>query len=258
MENKIINEYSEIFQTYREFEGDFLEKHIEKLKELDQIIPHNSTFYCITNTTKRSFEYVSKNFSFCTGLNIEQMKREGMTFWWGRMEPSEMKIWLESLNDLMAFTLEHVDIADRKRVSYTWNYKIKIENGEYKNLVQHTTPMYLDEEGKPIIGMAHYTILPDMANMPIQATAKILNEKFEYETIYQKTYGQKLLLSENITNRERDVLRLISYGNKTNEIAEKLFISEHTVTAHRKNILKKSNCNNTTELVAMCIRQGLI
>lgn len=259
MDNKIISDYSEIFETYQEFKGDFLESHISKLRELDHYIPHSSTFFCITNTTTRSFEYVSKNFQPCTGLDTAAMCNQGMTFWWEHMHPDEMNLWLQSLTDLMTFTMSEVELHNRKKISYTWNYRIKMADGTYKPVLQHTTPMYFDEEGKPVIGLAHYSLLPVINSpLPIQAAAKMLNEKEEYETIFFRTYSTQKLISEQITFRERDIIRLISFGHSSEDIAEKLFISTNTVNSHRRNILKKTKCKNTSELVARSIREGMI
>lgn len=35
-------------------------------------------------------------------------------------------------------------------------------------------------------------------------------------------------------------------------------VSPHTINTHKRNILKKSHCKNTAELVAKCIREGVI
>lgn len=51
------------------------------------------------------------------------------------------------------------------------------------------------------------------------------------------------------TNREFEILNLIRDGLDSNEIAEKLFLSSHTVDTHRRNILKKSKHHNTSELI---------
>jgi two-component system nitrate/nitrite response regulator NarL len=59
-----------------------------------------------------------------------------------------------------------------------------------------------------------------------------------------------------LTKRERGVLTLIAEGNKTSEIAEKLFISTHTVNTHRKNLLSKLNIKNTAGLVRYAIENG--
>ena len=61
-----------------------------------------------------------------------------------------------------------------------------------------------------------------------------------------------------ITDRERDVLKLIAEGLTTNEIADKLFISVHTVNTHRKNLLSKLDIKNTASLVRYALDQGII
>ncbi|CAN5205643.1 response regulator transcription factor [soil metagenome] len=51
-----------------------------------------------------------------------------------------------------------------------------------------------------------------------------------------------------LTDREKDILRLIAKEFSNKQIAEKLFISERTVETHRKNIFRKTN---TTSLVGL-------
>lgn len=64
---------------------------------------------------------------------------------------------------------------------------------------------------------------------------------------------QKLL-----TDREREILKLIS-GELTNrEIAERLFISERTVETHRKNILRKTGTHNLVGLIKYAYANNLI
>jgi len=57
------------------------------------------------------------------------------------------------------------------------------------------------------------------------------------------------LLKHKISDRELEVVRLIAEGLNSEEIAQKLFLSEHTVKTHRKNILEKLSLNNTAELM---------
>jgi DNA-binding CsgD family transcriptional regulator len=78
----------------------------------------------------------------------------------------------------------------------------------------------------------------------------LLNDKQEYETIYFNTYSQKLL-NGGISNRERDVIRLLIQNYSSKEISAKLNISPHTVDTHRRNILKKLNISSTGELIGM-------
>jgi DNA-binding NarL/FixJ family response regulator len=61
-----------------------------------------------------------------------------------------------------------------------------------------------------------------------------------------------------LTPRELDVLRLIAREYTTAEIAEKLFISHHTVESHRKNLLSKLGKKNTAGLAAYAAQQGWV
>ena len=60
-----------------------------------------------------------------------------------------------------------------------------------------------------------------------------------------------------LTNRECEILQLISEGNSTKKIADILFISPKTVESHRANIMDKLDIHNIPELTKYAIRAGL-
>ncbi|MEQ8472999.1 MAG: response regulator transcription factor [Marinoscillum sp.] len=64
---------------------------------------------------------------------------------------------------------------------------------------------------------------------------------------------QKLL-----TDREREILKLISKEFTNKQIAEELFISERTVETHRKNIFRKTGTNNLVGLIKYAYANNLI
>ena len=63
---------------------------------------------------------------------------------------------------------------------------------------------------------------------------------------------------EQLSQRETEVLLLICQGLSNQEIAERLFISKRTVDKHRANILDKTGCRNTANLVVYAIKNSLI
>ncbi len=66
-------------------------------------------------------------------------------------------------------------------------------------------------------------------------------------------------VSENIlSNKEKEVLGLISEGLTTKDIAEKLFVSTRTIETHRANILRKLEVKNTAELIKKAAQINLI
>ena len=60
-----------------------------------------------------------------------------------------------------------------------------------------------------------------------------------------------------LTDREREVLRLVAAGATNREIGTTLFISENTVSFHVKNILAKLHLRNRAQAAAFAIRAGL-
>jgi len=244
---KIRRLYSKIFESYGHHS---LENHIKKVIELDEFLPYSSTFFCITNTQMLSFEYISKNMKSCLGLDKTLLKQKGMRYFWSRMHPDDVEGWLAALNELMNYTVNEISIEQRTRMNYTWNYRFKNSKNQYVNVIQNTTPIEFDKENKPIIGMAHYTVLNSNIKMDVCASAKWLNDNNEYETRYFNNFSQKLL-TNGVSNRERDIIRLLVLNYSSKEIAEKLHISSNTVDTHRRNILKKLNISSTGELVGM-------
>ncbi|GGH46912.1 LuxR family transcriptional regulator [Mangrovimonas yunxiaonensis] len=239
--------YKEIFQSY---DMPALEEHIEKIIELDAYLPYSSTFFCVTNTQNLSFEYISKNMTACIGLDATLLKAEGMRYFWSRIHPEDLDNWLTALKDLMAFTLSEIPLEERNRMTYTWNYRLMNGEGKYVNIVQNTSPLKFDFNDKPIVGLAHYTVLDPKVKLEVSATAKLLNEQNAYETKYFNNYNQKLL-ADGLSNRERDIVRLLILKYSSKVIAEKLSISPNTVDTHRRNILKKLNVTSTGELIGM-------
>ncbi|WP_179334749.1 LuxR C-terminal-related transcriptional regulator [Winogradskyella costae] len=239
--------YKFIFKSY---DKPFLKEHIAKFIELDDYLPYSSTFFCVTNTQDLTFEYISKNFTTCLGLDANDFKTHGMRYLWNRIHPDDIDAWLSSLNSLMEFTLNEIPENKRKDANYTWNFRLKNNEDVYVNIIQNTTPLVFDSDGKPIIGLAHYTVLDSNIKMEITASAKLLNSNKEYETLFFNNFSQKLL-NDGISNRERDVIRLLVLSKSSKEISKLLNISSHTVDTHRRNILKKLNISSTGELIGM-------
>ena len=62
----------------------------------------------------------------------------------------------------------------------------------------------------------------------------------------------------HVTNRELEVLILLSNGYSAKEIGAELFLSTHTIISHKKSLIEKFSARNTVELVAKAVRSGLV
>ncbi len=87
-------------------------------------------------------------------------------------------------------------------------------------------------------------------------------EKYFSESIKQ-AYMQSMFTKEkevitSLTNREKEVLKLIAEENTTQEIAEQLFLSKHTIEGYRKNLISKLEVRNLAGLTKYAIKLGLL
>lgn len=90
-------------------------------------------------------------------------------------------------------------------------------------------------------------------------------EVFLYPTMAQKLVKDYLNFTKwgeeagsSLSPREKEILRLLSEGCSTKEIAEKLVISPSTVHSHRSNLMTKLGLNSRRELVQYARQRGLI
>lgn len=81
---------------------------------------------------------------------------------------------------------------------------------------------------------------------------KLQEQGVSFQT--QPTTLEQLDLSE----REHEVLQLISEGYTNVEIADKLFLSKRTVEGHRQNLINKTKAKNTAQLIKFAVQHRLV
>jgi DNA-binding CsgD family transcriptional regulator len=81
---------------------------------------------------------------------------------------------------------------------------------------------------------------------------------YQYDSAfsYLKMLQQDIQVSQ-LTEREREIVRLVMDGNSNKSIADSLNLSRHTIETHRKNIRMKLNVHSTSELIATGRRLGI-
>lgn len=91
----------------------------------------------------------------------------------------------------------------------------------------------------------------------LQAIERVTDGRSYFDTMSDFA-ARKAPAEFNLSEREIEIIRHVVTGITSVEIAEKLFISEHTVKTHRKNILRKLDINSTPQLTAFAINNNLI
>ena len=131
-------------------------------------------------------------------------------------------------------------------------------------LTMHRSDEYFFEMLKA--GASGYILKGAETSDLIQAVRVVgRGEVFLYPTMAQKLvrdYVNYMQWGEGtgsaLSPREKDILRLLSEGCSTKEIAEKLVISPSTVHSHRSNLMTKLGLSNRRELIQYARQRGMI
>lgn len=117
-----------------------------------------------------------------------------------------------------------------------------IEEGANAYLAKNTDPTELEKAINAVVNNDYY-----FNDNTIKAMRNFMQKKNK-KTIHTNTF--------DITRREKEILNLICQEFTSQEISQKLFITESTVNGHRNNLLLKIGCKNTAGLVLFAIKNG--
>lgn len=168
------------------------------------------------------------------------------------IHPEDVIIVMRVLSAYLTHAQKSGKVDENLRFSST--YRLLNKYGTYIRVLRQSSPYEVDASGKLI---SHLSILTDISFMERK------DDKVEWEIFsnnHEISDFKKLIYQDYIdffTTRELEIVQLIKVGNTNKQIAEKLFVSFHTVVAHRKNILLKSGCHNTKQLLLFTSRNGI-
>lgn len=158
------------------------------------------------------------------------------------------------------FLLNKIPIEDIVLYKVFYMIRLKHTDGYYRTILHQAKALNISEDGKIQHVLGIHTDV-SFLNIPFNHNVSFIsNNRPSYHAV--KTGDDLNFIVTNFknlfTHREIEIIVKLSEGENFKEIAEDFFVSPHTINTHKKNILEKSGCKNTPELVAKCIREGVI
>jgi DNA-binding CsgD family transcriptional regulator len=134
-------------------------------------------------------------------------------------------------------------------------------DNEYNWMMVQYADQLLDANGNILFGLTLITNIQHIKKDGV-TTMSILDTYDEscqqFICIDGKSLPDAKAKNAAITNREIEVLRLLAVGNSSKQIADILQLSQKTVDNHRQNMLHKTKCNSTAEVVVFGIKNGYV
>ena len=138
-----------------------------------------------------------------------------------------------------------------------YDFRFRCKNGEYKRLLQQVIVIQSDETGAVLRTFVIYTDISEFKQTN-KMVLSIIGLEGEPSYIDIQPVEKLMPYQKKLTKRETEVFHLLVQEYETSEIAEKLHISPHTVSVHRKNILSKTQTSSVLQLVKLGLEKGWI
>jgi DNA-binding CsgD family transcriptional regulator len=228
------------------------------VEQIASLFAAGSFYYFIFNLVTLEFDYVSEGTKPLLGIKSKDFTILKFLKILHPEDQNQMRFKESTSLNLKLNVIAKQYIKNYKTV---YLMRVKDKKGNYKIILHQVKALTISEDGKiqQTIGVhtdVTYLKIPfDHKISFIPIDSKLQSYHFEYiNNKYVLTSG----ISGQFTKREKEIIKLLGQGKKVSDIADILYISKHTVNTHKKNIFKKSNCNNSAELVVKCLREGFM
>jgi len=247
-------EFNKIFKWFaNESVPGLLNLELDFYKKLTNFFLIGDSYYFILNHHTLSFEYVSNEIKDIMGYEPSEFT---VGFMNDKLHPDDFT-WFLSLGKRLVEFFSTIPLEKLKKYKVRYDVRYRKKNGHYTRILYqgvmiehdknggilrtlgiHTEISYLKQDGKPTLSFIGLDSEPSYVNVGLK------NNFIESK--------------EGLTQREKQILKLLIEGKLSKEISSILHISKQTVDTHRKNMLRKNNLNNTGELIGKAIRYGWI
>lgn len=224
------------------------EREKQRLKQLADL--SGSCLFAV-DVFKEVYDFASDNFSGMFGYDLSKLRTISQQgdYLESRFHNEDYQKMLEIRIQLSHFIYS---LPSENRNDYRNIYEFRILNArnEYVNVISRQQVLLQDRNNKAWIIMGMMDLSADQTLLETPRCS-VLNRK----TGVVFNAADLIPTEELLTQREKEILRLIEQGLLSKEIAGQLGISIHTVNNHRKNILSKLQADNAMEAIANARRQ---
>jgi DNA-binding CsgD family transcriptional regulator len=218
---------------------------IELYKKMLNIFHVGDFYYFIFNCPTAQIEWASKSITKVLGLVCP--KDFTIEFILNHIHPDDLPYFIDFENKVTTFFNQ---LPPEKVLKYkvSYDYRIRRLDGKYIRILQQAITIQTNENGAVLRVIDVHT---DISHLKKENGSTLSFIGLDGEPSYHNfaTSNEPSVTKDKLTNKEKEILNLLSAGKTSIEVADTLFISKHTVDTHRKNMLKKTKSRSMIELM---------
>ncbi|SCY57701.1 LuxR C-terminal-related transcriptional regulator [Flavobacterium caeni] len=226
---------------------------LQLYKKFTDIFHVGNYYYYIFDIARVEFRFISPEVKKVLGYEAQEID---LAFFMSNVHPEDQHVFLNHETTVIDFfkklPLEKIPLY---KVSY--DYRVRHQSGHYVRILQQVVALQYDDDKNLQVSMGVHTDISHLKTDKVSSLSFIglSGEPSYYHVQVAPHYKPS---PEIFTRREKEIVALLIKGLMSSEIAERLFISKHTVDTHRKNILAKTHTKSTHEFLSWVMSQGLV
>lgn len=258
--NDVVDSSNRYQRFWKEIQAVTNEEKIQKWKDnaglIEQSSVLNNVVVFMFDYSAFEYFYLSENVKRIVGFTREEFYKDGVNLSVNLIHPDYMAARLAMLHFYVKI-VEDYPLEKRKDILISTDFLFKNPQEQYMRTVQQTKFLELDDKGRPLVSLNY---LHSFGSIKKEGSSDlIVKVPDEPALLYHYDFDEKKIVSAGqLSAREENILSCLSKGQKTKEIAENLNISPFTVDTHRKNLLLKTHCKDTSSLVLYAKTTGLM
>ncbi len=230
------------------------QKYAELSRLMGDYAALNNQFISIFNTKSQRVLYMSENYLDVMGYTCtEEEYKRWSTYYWMRDLPLAQSWFFMQMTVFFKNTVQPKlkNAGEAKSLNwYMHNFLLHPPKTHKHHISLLGSGLELTPDGSMIVMML---IIKDVSGLikdnDVWWSEFRINGN---DTYYFHHQEKKFVEGSIISDREKEVLRLVEIGKDTKEIADLLFLSPHTVDKHKKNMLERTGAKDTSSLLYLC------
>jgi DNA-binding CsgD family transcriptional regulator len=225
------------------------------IRLLERVSEIEKSTLTVFDMHRKNYLLKSSKFKEMLGYNrVEDIEEDDMALFHKIIHPDDLPFVLDTENKAHTF-FNNLPASEKKNYKMVYDFRVKNTSGIYLRFIHQFAVLEQDSIGKSWLVLIITDLISERAlSVPLQR--RMINIKTGKLCLFNDDSNFKS--DKFLTNREVEVLRLISQGLDSQSIANKLFISVNTVNNHRQKILSKTGTENTTQALLYAKKIGII
>ena len=230
---------------------------LEIVKQIASAFAMGQYYFMVFSFRNLQFDYVDSNVKNVLGIEASEYSLQKL---FDLLHPEDLEKLHLKEDTARGFLYEKITTYEIPFYKVVYLIRVKDSSGNFKTILHQSRAINVSDDGKI---QQVLTIHSDVTFLDIPFSHKISFISQEKPNFYAIEKDGKYKFIENsskniFTKREVEIIKHISEGKTYNQIAALLFRSVNTISYHKKNIFKKSKCSNSAQLIAKCLREGII